>query len=121
MKFAKLFGLLMGAVLLPACTPLIKYSDLEDLGLPAISSNTQVKQLVAIETPGAPDAMCTILTPEGQQTTKTPGNFTVQKGMAAVPVRCSKECFTEGGGMLASNVTAVTISMAPRPACRTKD
>lgn len=66
-------------------------------------------QTVAINTPGAPDALCTLISPSiGTQTVTTPGIVTLAKGSSAVSIRCSKECYSDGTGVLASNMDGMT-------------
>jgi hypothetical protein len=79
--------------------------------LPLIACATITKgttQLVAIDTPGAPGATCTIQTKDGPQLVTTPGNVTLRKGSEALPVSCTKECYLPGSGMIASNTEAMT-------------
>lgn len=62
-------------------------------------------QTVAINTPGAPGAVCTLISPSvGTQTVTTPGVVTLAKGASAVSIRCSKECYGDGTGVLASSM-----------------
>ncbi|MEK4034581.1 hypothetical protein WOC76_10920 [Methylocystis sp. IM3] len=66
-------------------------------------------QTVAINTPGAPGAVCTLISPSiGTQTVTTPGVVTLAKGSSAVSIRCSKECYSDGTGVLASNMDGMT-------------
>jgi hypothetical protein len=66
-------------------------------------------QTVAINTPGVPGAVCTLISPSvGTQTVTTPGVLTLAKGSSAVSIRCSKECYSDGTGVLASNMDGMT-------------
>src|SRR5262249_8053466 len=65
-------------------------------------------QVVSVDTPGAAGATCTVLTASGPQTVTTPGTFVLAKSSAALPVRCEKECYQEGGAVIASSVEAMT-------------
>ena len=66
-------------------------------------------QTVAINTPGAHGAVCTLISPSvGTQTITTPGVVTLAKGASAVSIRCSKECYSDGTGVLASNMDGIT-------------
>ena len=65
-------------------------------------------QTVAVDTPGVPGAMCTVTTTNGPQTVATPGAFILSKSSATLPVRCVKECYQDGGGVLGSTFEAMT-------------
>jgi hypothetical protein len=65
-------------------------------------------QNVGVDTPGVAGATCTITTANGPQTVSTPGVFILAKSSAALPVRCSKACYQDGGGMLGSTFEAMT-------------
>ncbi|WP_036281768.1 hypothetical protein [Methylocystis sp. ATCC 49242] len=80
------------------------------IGLAGCATMTRgTTQAVAINTPGAPGATCTLTSPSvGRQMVTTPGVVTLAKGASAVSVRCSKECYSEGNGMLASSMDGMT-------------
>lgn len=60
-------------------------------------------QTVAINTPGVPGAACTLTSSAiGTQVVTTPGVVTLAKGSSAVKIRCTKECYNDGVGALAS-------------------
>jgi hypothetical protein len=62
-------------------------------------------QMVAVNTPGAPGATCTLTSGSiGSQTVETPAAVTLQKGRDNVSVQCSKECYQDGVGVIASSV-----------------
>jgi hypothetical protein len=61
-------------------------------------------QLVAVDTPGVAGATCTVATASGPQTIATPGTVTLAKASAALPVRCTKECYQDGAGVIASSI-----------------
>jgi hypothetical protein len=66
-------------------------------------------QVVAINTPGVPGATCTLSSSSiGTQTAVTPGTVTLQKGRDNVSVHCSKECYQDGAGVIASNMEGMT-------------
>lgn len=65
-------------------------------------------QSVAVDTPGVVGAVCTASTTVGPQTVSTPGVFVLAKSSAALPVRCTKACYQEGGGILGSTFEAMT-------------
>ena len=66
-------------------------------------------QTIAIHTPGAPGARCMLSsTSIPSQTVITPANITVEKGMDSIAVRCSKECFQDGTGVVVSSMEAMT-------------
>lgn len=88
-----------------------RYLVIVACALPLIACATITKgttQLVAIDTPGAPGATCTIQTKDGPQLVTTPGNVTLRKGFEALPISCSKECYLPGSGMIASDTEAMT-------------
>lgn len=61
-------------------------------------------QIVAVNTPGAPGTTCVLSSPTiGTQTVVTPGVLTLQKGRDNIAVRCTKECYQEGAGVIPSN------------------
>lgn len=103
-------------------------------------------QTIAVDTPGAPGATCTIQTQSGPRVLTTPGNVTLDKGSAALPITCTKECYVMGSSMIPSNTESmaagnvilggviglgvdaatgamnkypdlVTVAMVPDPAC----
>ena len=65
-------------------------------------------QVVAIDTPGAPEANCTLTSSTiGKVTVVTPATVTLQKGSENIVVRCTKECFNDGAGIIGSNTEAM--------------
>jgi hypothetical protein len=66
-------------------------------------------QNIAVDTPGAPGAQCT-LSSEGISTVNvvTPGTVTVDKSKHAINIRCKKECYQDGAGVVSSNTEAMT-------------
>lgn len=103
-------------------------------------------QTIAIDTPGVPGATCTIQTQTGPRGVTTPGNVTLDKASAALPITCTKECYAMGSSMIPSNTETmaagnvllggpiglgvdamsgamnkypdfVTVAMTPDPAC----
>ena len=104
-------------------------------------------QVVAVDTPGAPGASCTIQTQSGPQVVTTPGSVTLSRGSSALPIQCTKECYLLGSSFIPSNAESmaagnvifggiiglgvdaasgamnkypdvVTVAMTPDPACR---
>jgi hypothetical protein len=66
-------------------------------------------QTVAINTPGVNGATCTLISNSvGTQVVTTPGVVTLAKGSAAVSIRCTKECYNDGTGILSSNMDGMT-------------
>jgi len=66
-------------------------------------------QVVVVNTPGVPGATCTLTSASiGSQTAVTPATLTLQKGRDNVSVHCSKECYEEGAGIIASNLEGMT-------------
>jgi hypothetical protein len=81
----------------------LRYLVIVACATPLIACATITKgttQLVAIDTPGAPGATCTIQTKDGPQLVTTPGSVTLSKGSAALPV------YLPGSGVIASNTEA---------------
>jgi len=66
-------------------------------------------QTIAIHTPGAPGARCMLSSSSlPSKTVITPATITVEKGMDNIAVRCSKECFQDGTGVVVSSMEAMT-------------
>jgi hypothetical protein len=65
-------------------------------------------QNVAIDTPGVPGSVCTVTTTVGPQMVSTPGVVVLAKSSAALPVRCTKVCYQDGGGILGSTFEAMS-------------
>jgi hypothetical protein len=62
-------------------------------------------QVVAVSTPGVSGATCTLTSPSvGTQVVVTPATISLPKGRDAVSVRCEKECYQDGAGIIASNM-----------------
>ena len=60
-------------------------------------------QSVALDTPGASGAKCTLTSSSvGSVTLVTPASVVLQKGSESVRVTCKKECFDDGVGLIAS-------------------
>jgi len=103
-------------------------------------------QTVAVDTPGVPGATCTITTQSGPQIVTTPGTVVLSKGSTALPIQCTKECYSMGSSIIPSGTEAmaagnvvfggivglgvdaasgalnkypdiVTVAMTPDPAC----
>lgn len=68
-----------------------------------------ITQSIAINTPNAPGATCQLSSGAiGTRTVVTPAVITVDKSMESIAVRCSKECFQDGAGIIASHTEAMT-------------
>jgi len=66
-------------------------------------------QTIAIHTPGAHGARCTLSSGSiASQTVITPATITVEKGMDNIAVQCRKECFQDGTGVVVSSMEAMT-------------
>ena len=60
-------------------------------------------QPVALETPGAPGAMCELSSQGiGQQTVTTPATMVLEKSQYSIAVNCRKRCYQDGVGIIAS-------------------
>ncbi len=64
-------------------------------------------QTIAVDTPGVPGAVCTIQTQSGPRGVTTPGNVTLDKGSAPLPITCTKECYTPGSSIIPSGTEAM--------------
>ena len=60
-------------------------------------------QSIAVDTPGVPGATCTIQTQSGPQVVTTPGTIVLNKGSAALPIQCTKQCYVTGSSIIPSN------------------
>jgi hypothetical protein len=65
-------------------------------------------QSVAIDTPGVPGATCTISTQNGPRMVSTPGTVVLDKGSAALPIQCAKECYLLGSSIIPSGTETMT-------------
>ena len=69
---------------------------------------TGTSQPVAINTPGAPGATCTLSSPKiGALTVVTPATVTLKRADQDVAVACKKECFEEGTAVIPAGVEAM--------------
>jgi hypothetical protein len=84
---------LLGAFALAACASITKGTT----------------QIVAVNTPGVAGVTCTLTSPAiGSQVVVTPGTVMLEKSKESVAVSCKKECYVDGGGVIASNMEAMT-------------
>ena len=61
-------------------------------------------QAVALNTPGAVAAQCTLNSSAiGTKVVTTPATITLDKSQESITVLCKKECFQDGGTVIASN------------------
>lgn len=62
-------------------------------------------QAIAINTPGAAGAQCTLNSTAigGPKVITTPATITLEKSQESITVLCKKECFQDGSGIIASN------------------
>jgi hypothetical protein len=66
-------------------------------------------QTVTLDTPGVVGAKCTLTSSAvGTKSVVTPATVTLEKGQDAVAVHCSKECYQDGKGIIASNIEGMT-------------
>jgi hypothetical protein len=65
-------------------------------------------QNVAVNTPGVAGATCMVSTSVGPQTVVTPGTVSLAKGSASLPVHCTKQCYQDGAGVIASTIEPMT-------------
>lgn len=65
-------------------------------------------QAVAIATPGAPGATCTLTSGGiGTKVITTPATIVLDKSQDNISVVCKKECFQDGVGIIASNTESM--------------
>jgi hypothetical protein len=65
-------------------------------------------QTVAVDTPGAPGAQCTLSSSTiGQVKVVSPAVVTLNKGSESVAVRCSEECYNDGAGVIGTHAEAM--------------
>lgn len=66
-------------------------------------------QSIAVNTPGAPGASCTLSSGAiGTINIVTPATLTVDKSQEGITVRCQKECYQDGASIIASNTETMT-------------
>ena len=66
-------------------------------------------QVVAVNTPGVAGATCTLTSSAiGSRVVVTPATTSLEKGQDAIAVRCTKECYLDGAGVIASNMEGMT-------------
>jgi len=77
------------------------------VGCASITRGTS--QTVAVNTPGVAGATCTLSAPSiGAQTVVTPATVSLPKGRDNISVHCSKDCYQDGAGVIASTVEGMT-------------
>jgi hypothetical protein len=65
-------------------------------------------QAVTVNTPGVQGAQCTLTSASvGTKVIQTPATIVLDKGQDGVSVNCKKECYTDGVGVIQSNVEAM--------------
>jgi hypothetical protein len=66
-------------------------------------------QPVSVNTPGAEGAQCVLTSKQiGTVYLKTPGTVTLKKSKHDIEVKCSKECFNDGAGIIDSKFQGMT-------------
>jgi hypothetical protein len=66
-------------------------------------------QVVAVNTPGVAGATCTLSSSAiGTVMVVTPDTVSLPKGWEGVSVRCSKQCYNDGAGVISSNMEGMT-------------
>ncbi|MGE3231519.1 MAG: hypothetical protein AB7J30_18980 [Hyphomicrobium sp.] len=80
------------------------------IGLAACATLTKgTTQQVAINTPGAPGAECTLTSGAiGTKIVTTPAAIILDKSQDAISVTCRKACFQDGVAIIASNTEAMS-------------
>lgn len=64
---------------------------------------TGTTQIIAVDTPGVPGAICTLSTQSGPQMVTTPGTISLSKGSNPIPISCAKPCYVNGQSIVGSN------------------
>ena len=65
-------------------------------------------QSIAVVTPAAPGATCTLSSPAmSSMTLVTPGTVSVEKSKENINVACKKACFSDGAGVIVSGTEAM--------------
>ncbi len=65
-------------------------------------------QAIAVNTPGAVGAQCTLNSSAiGTKVVTTPATITLDKSQESITVLCKKECFQDGGTVIASNTESM--------------
>lgn len=86
-------GLLLSAAALAGCATIVKGTT----------------QSIALNTPGAPGAQCTLQSPTiGTKVVTTPATLSVDKGADNIAVTCKKSCYQDGVGLIASGTETMT-------------
>jgi hypothetical protein len=81
------FGAALALLLLPSCATIVKGTT----------------QTIAINTPGAAGARCQLRSGAiGTVDVVTPATVTLEKSQENITVRCTKECFQDGAGIVTS-------------------
>ena len=89
----RVLALAMVALALGACSTITKGTD----------------QVVGVNTPGAPGAICTLASPAiGSIAVRTPGSTTLPKSRHDVQVTCTLDCFQDGACVIPSNFEGMT-------------
>lgn len=66
-------------------------------------------QTLGVSTPGVHGAECTLTSSAiGSRVLLTPGTVNVEKSKEDIAVRCTKQCYLEGAGVIKSSVQAMT-------------
>ncbi len=66
-------------------------------------------QTIGVNTPGVAGATCTLTSSSiGTRVVITPASVSLEKSKEAVAVRCTKECYLDGAGVIASNIQPMT-------------
>lgn len=92
---------------------------LELAGCSAASQEPTPRE-VTVQTPGVPQAECTLTSPAiGTKTVVTPASINVV-GQDAVTVSCRKECYQEGSAVVPPDAKDASVAMTPIPKCKVK-
>ncbi len=87
------FVLLLALVVLGGCATIVKGTT----------------QQIAVTTPGAPGAQCTLTSEAiGSKVVTTPATIVLDKSQNSVAVTCRKRCYQDGVGIIASNTEGMT-------------
>ena len=90
----------------------MKFYIIGALALACVGCATIVKgtsQVVTLSTPGANGAVCTLTSPAiTTVTVTTPGSVTLEKSKENIAVICTRRCFQDGSGVIASSAEITT-------------
>lgn len=86
-RYVELFGVGLAALAMVGCATITKGTT----------------QVVTVDTPGAPGAICMLTSSAfGTKQIVTPASISLDKSKESISVRCTKSCYNDGVGVIAS-------------------